>query len=236
MDIDLKTIPGIVVATIALVHLLKGWLASAPALNRAPVALYVVLVAAGLTWLSHDVLHWLEGDRAQLIAQAVLAALSASGAVEWFRAGAKPLEDSAAATRTKERRSAAWVVLLAVLLGAGVAGCASAGGRLVAADRAVHQAIAQTQDTADRLCDQHLLTPAVCQQFNRELVPVIQAADDFNRAARANSAAEVPAMLGALDRFARGLEQLVPDASERAAVKQRVDEALALLRGLVVGR
>ena len=56
-SIDLKTITGIVALTIALVHYLKGWLASVPLLEKVPVAAYVVLVSCGLTWLSHDVLH-----------------------------------------------------------------------------------------------------------------------------------------------------------------------------------
>jgi hypothetical protein len=127
------------------------------------------------------------------------------------------------------------VVLLAVLLGAGVSSCASAAGPLVAADRAVHAAVAQTQDTGDALCDRQVLSPAACQQFAAELIPVIESADAFNRAVRANSAAEVPAMIGALDRFVRALEQLVPSAAERAAIQARVNEAIAQLRA-VVGR
>lgn len=230
--IDLKTIPGIVAVTIMLVHGLKSWLADVRYLRELPVVMYVVAVAGGLTWLSHDVLHWLAGDRAQLIAQAVIAALSASGAVEWFRAGAKPLARSTKATDTRLRRTG-WAILLAVGLGAGVAGCASAAGPLVAADRAVHAAVAQTQDTADRLCDRQILTPAACQQLNADLVPVIESADAFNRAVRADSAAEVPAMIGALDRLARALEQLVPDAAERDAIVNQVNAALAQLRALV---
>jgi hypothetical protein len=124
-------------------------------------------------------------------------------------------------------------ILLVMLLGAGVVSCASAGGPLVAADRAVHAAVAQTQDTADRLCDRQILTPAACQQLNADLVPVIESADAFNRAVRANSSAEVPAMIGALDRFARALEPLVPDATERAAIQAQVAAALAQLRALV---
>lgn len=229
--IDLRTIPGIVAVTIMLVHALKSWLADVRYLRELPVAVYVVAVAAGLTWLSRDVLHWLEGDRADLIAQAILAALTASGAVEWFRAGSKPLSQSRKATHTRLRRE--WAILLAVGLGAGVAGCASAAGPLVAADRAVHAAVAQTQDTADRLCDRQMLTPAACQQLNADLVPVIESADAFNRAVRADSAAAVPAMIGALDRLARALEQLVPDAAERAAIVTQVNAALAQLRALV---
>ena len=124
------------------------------------------------------------------------------------------------------------LILLAAMLAASVSGCASLAGRLVAADRAVHAVVAQTQDTADRLFDRRLLTPAACRQFNAELVPVIAAADEFNRAVRANSTAEVPAMIAALDRLGRALAQLVPDATEWAALKKRLDDALATLRAL----
>src|SRR5262245_49461084 len=93
-NIDLQSLGGIVAATIVIVQALKGLLASVPALSRVPVSLYVVVISAGLTWFAAAVLHTIDGDLRQLVTQAVLMALASSGAVEWWRAGAKPLADS----------------------------------------------------------------------------------------------------------------------------------------------
>ena len=71
-SIDLKTIAGIVALTIAIVHGLKGSLASVPFFEKVPVAAYVVIVSVALTWLSHDVLHWIGGDLPELLLQAVV--------------------------------------------------------------------------------------------------------------------------------------------------------------------
>jgi len=103
--IDLKSIAGIVALTIVIVQGLKTWFSSVPFLQRAPVALYVVLVSMGLTLFSHDILHWIAGDRWELALQAVVQALVASGVVEWWRAGAKPLEDS---NKAREAQDAAF--------------------------------------------------------------------------------------------------------------------------------
>jgi len=121
------------------------------------------------------------------------------------------------------------ILLAAVLV---VAACASAGGALVAADRAVHLAVSETQDTADHLCDQKVLTPAACQTFNAALVPVIEDAAAFNRAVRADSTAEVPAMIGSIERLSRSVLGLLPNDEQRAAIKARFDHALELLRAI----
>ena len=123
-------------------------------------------------------------------------------------------------------------VLLALGLSIGVASCASAGGPLVAADRAVHAAVSQVQDRGDYLCDKKILSEPACKKFNVALVPIIVDADAFNRAVRSNSTAEVPTMALSLNRLVLAISDLLPDDAQRAELKAQLDQALALLRSI----
>jgi len=160
---------------------------------------------------------------------AVVSALFHWSPAEISEAGRQKLQARDADTALRKLSA----ILLVAVLSAGVTGCASAGGALVQADQAVHLAVATTQDTLDRLCDTRVLAPARCQQANADLVPVIQAADDFNRAVRADSAAAVPQMVGALDRLTRGVVDLLPDGQEQAALRRQIDAAIAAVRVLL---
>ena len=124
------------------------------------------------------------------------------------------------------------MTLLAVTLLACSLACASAGGPLVAADRAVHAAVAEVQDRGDQLCDRKILNAATCVSFNVALGPVLADADAFNRAVRSQSTAEVPTMILSLDRLVRSITDLLPDDAQRAAIKAQLDQALALLRSI----
>lgn len=105
-SIDLSSVAGIVALTLTIVHYLKAPIGRVPFLQDLPVAVYVVLVSGGLTWLAHDVLHELEGNRTSLITQAIVSAMAASGAVEWWRAGVKPVAaERVKATRRRRRVS-----------------------------------------------------------------------------------------------------------------------------------
>ncbi|MGE3840031.1 MAG: hypothetical protein AB7I50_00445, partial [Vicinamibacterales bacterium] len=147
-SIDLKTITGIVALTIMIVHGLKGWLASVPLLEKLPVAAYVVLVSTLLTLLSRDVLHLIGGDRGELLTQAVIQALVASGAVEWWRAGAKPLDESTRAQETTMKRDGFYLVPILLAVGIG-AGCAKAMPPLLTAEKSVRGTIVTVSTTVE---------------------------------------------------------------------------------------
>lgn len=105
ISIDLSSVAGIVALTLAIVHYLKGPLGRMYFLQELPVVVYVVAVAGSLTYLAHDVLHKLEGDLVSLCLQAILSALVSSGALEWIRAGGKPVSDTKRAIRARAKRN-----------------------------------------------------------------------------------------------------------------------------------
>lgn len=226
-SIDLTTVTGIVALTIAIVHYLKGWLASVPLLEKLPVAAYVVLVSMLLTLLSHDVLHWITGDRGELLTQAIVQALVASGAVEWFRAGAKPLARSTKATDTRLRREG-WVILLALGL-ASSAACASTGRVLVETERAMHATIAGADDAINAACDAKLRSAEDCKTFNGSIAAAWSAYETYNRAAQEGSVAGVPAMLDALSQLRAAVASASPQATAVAADLARLFDALTAL-------
>lgn len=100
----LGSIAGIVALTIAIVHILKRQLADVPYLNQVPVLIYALLVSAGLTYAAHAYVHSIEGELPSLMVQAVLQTVLASGVIEQFRSGAKPLADTAVAQRASDRK------------------------------------------------------------------------------------------------------------------------------------
>lgn len=226
-SIDLKTIAGIVAVTIVIIQGLKGWLADVPWLRKVPVSAYVVLVSAALTWFSHSVLHWIGGDLGELLTQAVVQALVASGAVEWFRAGAKPLARSTKATDTRLRREG-WVILLALGLASSVA-CASTGRVLVETERAMHATIAGADDAINAACDAKLRSDADCKAFNGAIAAAWSAYESYNKAAQEGSIAGVPAMLDALGQLRAAVTSASPQATAVAADLSRLYDALTAL-------
>lgn len=233
VSIDLTTVTGIVALTIAIVHYLKGWLASVPVLEKVPVAVYVVLVSMLLTLLSRDVLHLIAGDRGELLLQALVQALAASGAVEWWRAGGKPLDASTRAQDATMKRGGFYVI--PILLAAGLAaGCASTGGRvLVEVDRGLHATITGIDDVGNAACDAKLRAEADCQAFNGALVAAYTAYENFNRGVREGSAAAVPAMIDAVGGLQAAAVSVAPQAAALMADLQRLAEQL---RNLVQGK
>jgi len=227
-SIDLKTIAGIVALTIAIVHGLKGWLASVPLLEKVPVAAYVVLVSALLTVLSHDVLHLIGGDRGELLLQAIVQALMASGAVEWWRAGNKPLEDSQRAQAVTMKRGGFYVMPLLLAIGLG-AGCASTGRVLVETERAMHATLAGADDAINAACDARVRSEADCRVFNGSIAAAWSAYEVYNKAAQEGSIAGVPAMLDALTQLRQAVETARPQAQAVIVDLQRLYDALKAL-------
>lgn len=234
ISIDLKSVAGIVAATILLVNRLKPWLGQIPRLQRVPVSVYVVIVSVLLTLGIHELTPWLPGDRLNLVLQSLGQALAATGVLEWWRGGMKPIGQTHAARMS---RIAPPVLIIAAVLS--LSACASlprsVGVTLVQAEDAIHDAIGITIETANSLCDQHVLDAPRCIQFNEKIIPVIRDADAFNRAVASNSSAQAPAMVLALDHLARDLEQLLPAPEQRAAVIAKVNNARALLRAFMSG-
>lgn len=214
---------GIVGLTILLVQKMKTWLAESPWLNCLPAWCYVILVSCLLTGVA-SLAGVLDGAIWQLLAQAFLQAV---GAIAIFEVGANFFKPIGASTAARDSRLP--LVLLALGLAASLTACASTGGKLVAADRAVHAAIAQTQDTANKLCDSHVLNAESCRQFNASLLPVLKDADAFNRAVAADSTAEIPTMAASLVRLGQSVAAMLP---ANQALRQQLDDVVTLLRSL----
>lgn len=229
--IDLTTIGGIVAATMLLVQALKSALANVRYLNALPVALYAMVVAAGLTWLAHGVLGVLPGDGWQSLAvQAVLASLVASGAWEQARTVGKPLRES---TTARNRRGLLGLLLVASI--ASGAACASSRGALVAADDAIHDAIGVARTAGRLVCDPRPDDPK-CKAFWADLADVIRDAAAINRAIASDSTVGIPELIGSALRLERSVDQLLPDGDERAIAKERIARAVAYLRAVLGGK
>lgn len=227
-SIDLTTVTGIVALTIAIVHYLKGWLASVPVLEKVPVAAYVAFVSMLLTLFSRDVLHLIAGDRGELLMQALVQALAASGAVEWWRAGAKPLDESKRAQQTLLKRDGFYILPILLAIGLG-AGCASTGRVLVETERAMHATIAGADDAINAACDAKLRPEAECKAFNGAIAAAWSAYEVYNRAAQEGSVAGVPAMLDALEQLREAVQSARPQAAAVLADITRLYDAIRAL-------
>ena len=227
-SIDLSTVTGIVALTITIVHCLKGWLANVPLLEKVPVAAYVVLVSCLLTWFSHDVLHWIGGDLRELLLQAVVQALAASGAVEWWRAGAKPLDESQRAQQASAKRNNV-MYLLPILLALNLSACASSGRILVEVDRGIHATVTSVDDVGNAACDAKLRTDADCKAFNAALVTAYGAYENFNRGVRDGSVAAAPAMVAAIGDLRAAAVAVAPQAEALLTDLKRLSDQLAAL-------
>lgn len=227
----LSSITGITGLTVLIVGRLKVWLGGTKYLRDVPVLVYSLVVSLALTVLSHSVLHTISGELPQLLLQAVVQVLLASGALSIAEGWNKKIGETSAALDAhppqlpppSRRRRVSMVLLACALAGSSVA-CANA---LVQADRAAHRAISFSQDNADALCDAELLNPESCAGFNAKLVPVLEAYDRFNRAVRADSAVEIPAIVRALHDLAAAAAEFLP-ADLRKTIRDRVDEALVI--------
>jgi len=231
-SIDLTTVTGIVALTIAIVHYLKAWLVSVPLLEKVPVAAYVVLVSMVLTLLSRDVFHLIAGDRGELLMQALVQALAASGAVEWWRAGSKPLEQS---TRAQSKNSGGFYVL-PILLAVGLsAGCAKMAPIAMAGEQSLRSTIVMVSQQVEPLvCNPEaraVLTSKPCLQLLDALDPATELAVAYNRALAANQVPDLAATIKAVDNLIAAIRDVVPDNETRAAALQH----LALARGRAHG-
>lgn len=231
ISIDLSSVAGIVALTVALVHYLKGRLAGVPYLEKVPVAVYVVAVSLGLTWVAHDVLGVLVGEQWELLQQAGLQALAASGVVEWWRAGKKPLEHTEKARDAEARRAGVYVLPIVIALGLGAGSCAKGGHVLVEIDRGIHATITSVDDLGNAACDAKLRSDADCKAFNTALANAYGAYETFNRAVRDGSPAGAPAMLDALTALHAAATSLTPQASALLLdLQQLADKVRALIR------
>jgi hypothetical protein len=114
MNPDLTSIAGIVAITIVLVEILKrffGWVQRRsgspvwPILGAAPTWVWAVGVSVLLTVLANRILHVLPGGFWALLVQAIGAAATAGGFVEWRRTGMTSIDESKTAVQTRIGRS-----------------------------------------------------------------------------------------------------------------------------------
>lgn len=233
ISIDLSSVAGIVTLTLALVHYLKPRLGRITFLQEFPLAVYVVAVSGGLTWLAHDVLHKLDGDLVSLIIQAVVSAMAASGLVEWWRAGSDPVAETTSATAARRaataRKGGFYIIPILLAVGLSSSACASAGRVLVEADRGIHATLSTADDVVNRACDAHLRSPADCQALNASLADSYAAYQRFNAAAQEGSIAGVPAMVTALADIRGQVLKLEPQAVDLIKDLQRWYDALKAL-------
>lgn len=233
-SIDLKTIAGIVALTIAIVHYLKGWLASVPVLEKVPVAVYVVFVSMLLTLLSHDVFHLIAGDRGELLLQALAQALAASGVVEWWRAGAKPLDESQRAQDVTMKRGGFYLIPILLAVGLSV-GCAKMAPIAIAGEQSLRATIVMVSQQVEPLvCNpeaRKVLTSRPCLHLLDALDPATELAMVYNRALAANQVPDLAATIRAVDNLIAAIRDVVPDNATRAAALQH----LALARGRAQG-
>lgn len=218
------SVAGVVAATIAVTQYLKWQFAEAKVLSAIPTWVYVMLVSCGLTEFARDVLHTLDGERAMLLTQAVTYGLMASGGYEIARAIGKPLGNSTTAINRK-----VGALLLPLLLAGtvGVSACASARGPLLSADRSIHASLAAVQDTANTLCDAQVIAADPCRDFNRELVPALEAGDAFNRAVRADRVGSLADLLQAVSRLTAAINTYIPEA-QRQRLLDLLGQAVSL--------
>lgn len=203
ITIDLTSVSGIVLATVTIIHVFKARIGQLPYLRDVPLFVYVVAVSSGLTWLAYDVLHAIDGDRTSLMVQAVLQALAASGAVEWYRAGGKATSDT-----SKARMARLGAVLLAV--GLTLSACASVGTTLAESDRGIHATLSAVDDFINRACDAKLRNDADCKAFNALIADGWGAYRRFNAAAQEGSIAGVPSMVNAISDIRAAALKLEP--------------------------
>lgn len=88
-------------------------------------------------------------------------------------------------------------VLLAIALAGGAACGKNLAPQLVAAEDAVHDALAAAQDGIERACAPGL-TPTACQKVNGALVPALQTGSAFNRSIRDQQLAAAGTLIEAI--------------------------------------
>jgi hypothetical protein len=228
VSIDLKSVAGIVAFTILIVNYAKGWLGQQPILKGIPVSAYVVFVSLGLTFGVHEFRPaWLPGDLGDLLSQALMQALVASGAVEWFRHGRKPAAASSAARARRNGGIYLVPILLAVGLAAGCAGKSKA--IAVQADATIYTILSSVQTGADQLQAGGVITADERRALSPALLKALKLGRSFNEAVSASTPLEAIApLLDAIRELQEVIRKIVP-ASAQGALLSKLDRAAGLL-------
>lgn len=126
---NLTSLAVVVTATVFIVELLKGWLASVPVLSRLPVWAYGGAVASVLVLIGNRVTGTLPGPLLELLLDGYLKGALASGLLEQMRAIRKPLSASTKAVEAKQdaefaarMRNGSLAILLAAALASSACG------------------------------------------------------------------------------------------------------------------
>lgn len=211
------SIAGIIGGTLIIVEVLKRALGNVAIVKAVPTWVYSVVVAVILTYASRAAgLLTDQGSTLDILMTAIMLAGSASGFWTWLRSPGDQIKDSAPATNQRFDRTLP-VILLAVAL-SGAVGCGkNLAPELVAAEDAVHDALADAQDGIDRACAPKL-TPAVCQQVNAALVPALKAGAQFNRVIASQQLQAVGSLVESVGALIKQVQQLTPGALRDAIV------------------
>ncbi|HEX7769626.1 MAG TPA: hypothetical protein VF422_06320 [Dokdonella sp.] len=233
ISIDLKSVAGIVALTIGLVQYIKGWLGTKPVLKAIPIAAYVVFVSVALTLGVHQYTPWLPGDEKDLVWQAILQALMASGAFEWIRAGGKP---AAATNAARSLNSGGFpVILLAVLLGIGAVGCAKVTPAMKAGEKNVRTTVLFVANQVEPMvCNaeaRKVLTAKPCLELLDALEPAVDLAIAYNRAIAQGTLPPIAETVASIEQLIAAVKQVIPDGPAKASALLDLSRARALAEG-----
>lgn len=96
-------------------------------------------------------------------------------------------------------------------------GCASASGKLVLTEDAMHDSLASVDDNVRSICGNAYGTPLepTCKEVRQFLITAIEAEDAFNRAVLLQKPANLGALLTAIGRLAEAVKRLPGDNNAR---------------------
>lgn len=222
------SIAGIVGGTLIIVEVLKRAIGNVSVLKSVPTWVYAVAVAVGLTYTSRALGYLAEqGSTLDVLMSAVMLAASASGFWTWLRQPADQIKNSEPA---QNARGYIPVVLLAVALSAAVSCGGNVAPQLVAAEDAVHDALAAAQDGIERACAPNV-TPVACRQVNTALVPALRAGAAFNRGVRDQQLKAVGDVVTAIGTLISAVQSMSPGDFRDAIVadlRRAIEAAFAL--------
>lgn len=181
-----KSVPGIVAATLIIVQILKRAIGRVDGLKSVPTWCYSALVALVLTFAAsyYGVLTVADDESVfDKILMAVGMAAVASGFWSWLSEPTDPIKNSTLA----RKRSGILLVLLAAgtLTACGAASSENARHTAVVVDTTVAESLFAIQDIERAVFNAGTVDAAWHREFNKRLLPLLEAGQKFNRLVRA---------------------------------------------------
>lgn len=188
-------------AGVAVYFVAHGYFTESEIANYVSAAIAAIISVAWMAWVKY-------GERLKFLTAAGSSVPMSEATIE------QKVKDGAAppvSTPKTVTPQTLVTLVLAVGLSFSITACASARGPLVTADRTIHASLAAVQDTANTLCDAHVIQPEPCKQFSGDLVMALQAGDDFNRAVRAERVGNLAQLLQAIGKLTADINTLIPE-------------------------